>query len=334
MRHPLVLSLVAAAVFVAVVAVKDFTESADRPVANAEPVVFEIGRGQGLKDVAFSLREAGVIDEPWWFVLLAWEEGQAHKLKSGEYEIPPGVDRRRLLALFASGKVRQHAVTLVEGWTFRQMLAALRAQPALEHRIGSESDAAMLMRTLARPELDPEGRFFPDTYFFTKGTPDVEILKRAYDRMTAVLAAEWARRAPALPYRTLDDALIMASIVEKETARPEERSEVAGVLVRRLRTGMPLQVDPTVIYGLGERYDGNLRREDLKADTPYNTYLHRGLPPAPIAAPGLASLRAALNPAPGDSLYYVARGDGGHQFSRTWDEHRQAVDLYQKARQP
>ncbi|QJD29771.1 endolytic transglycosylase MltG [Methylococcus geothermalis] len=331
-RAAAIVLILAAAVVIA--AVNDFLKSIERPVANAEPVVFEIARGQGLKDIASGLRQAGVIDEPWWFVLLAWEEGQAHKLKSGEYEIPPGIDRRRLLALFASGRVRQHAVTLVEGWTFRQMLAALQSQPALEHRIVAESDVAALMRMLARAELDPEGRFFPDTYFFTKGTPDVEILKRAYDRMAAVLAAEWRRRVAELPYRTPDDALIMASIIEKETARPEERREVAGVLVRRLRAGMPLQVDPTVIYGLGERYNGNLRREDLKADTPYNTYLHRGLPPAPIAAPGLASLRAALNPAPGDSLYYVARGDGGHRFSRTWDEHREAVDRYQKSKQP
>jgi UPF0755 protein len=334
MKRPLILPLVAAAGFVAVMAVKDFAGSAGRPVGNAEPVVFEIARGQGLKDVAFALREAGVIDEPWWFMLLAWEEGLARKLKSGEYEIPPGIDRRRLLALFASGKVRQHAVTLVEGWTFRQMLAALRAQTALKHLVAAESDGAVLMRMLGRPGEEPEGRFFPDTYFFTKGTPDIEILRRAYRKMAEVLAAEWARQAPGLPYRTQDDALIMASIIEKETAQPGEKAEVAGVLVRRLRTGMPLQVDSTVIYGLGERYDGNLRREDLKADTPYNTYLHRGLPPAPIAAPGLASLRAALNPAPGDALYYVARGDGGHRFSRTWDEHRQAVDLYQKARQP
>ncbi|QXP87380.1 endolytic transglycosylase MltG [Methylococcus capsulatus] len=331
MRRTLLLAVMA---LVAGVAVKDFIESTERPLANTEPVVFEIARGQGLKDVALALKEAGVIDEPWWLMLQAWREGLARRLQSGEYEIPPGLDRRGLLALFASGKVRQHAVTLVEGWTFRQMLAALRAQPALEHLVTAESDGVVLMRVLGIPEGDPEGRFFPDTYFFTKGTSDVEILKRAHRRMATVLAAEWARRAPDLPYRTPDDALIMASIIEKETALPAEKAEVAGVLVRRLRTGMPLQVDPTVIYGLGDRFDGNLRREHLKADTPYNTYLHRGLPPAPIAAPGLASLRAALNPAPGDSLYYVARGDGGHRFSRTWDEHRQAVELYQKVGQP
>lgn len=326
--------LFAAMVFAAGAAVKDFSESTERPLANTEPVVFEIARGQGLKDVALALKDAGVIGEPWWFMLLAWKEGLARKLQSGEYEIPPGLDRRRLLMLFASGKVRQHAVTLVEGWTFRQMLAALRAQPGLKHLLTAESDGAVLMRELGIPEGDPEGRFFPDTYFFIKGTPDIEILKRAHRRMAEVIAAEWARRAPDLPYRTPDDALIMASIIEKETALPSEKAEVAGVLVRRLRTGMPLQVDPTVIYGLGDRFDGNLRRQDLRTDTPYNTYLHRGLPPAPIAAPGLASLRAALNPAPGDSLYYVARGDGGHRFSRTWDEHRQAVEVYQKVGQP
>jgi UPF0755 protein len=331
MRRTLLLAVMA---LVAGAAVKDFIESTERPLANTEPVVFEIARGQGLKDVALALKEAGVIDEPWWLMLQAWREGLARRLQSGEYEIPPGLGRRGLLALFASGKVRQHAVTLVEGWTFRQMLAVLRAQPALEHLVTAESDGVVLMRVLGIPEGDPEGRFFPDTYFFTKGTSDVEILKRAHRRMATVLAAEWARRAPDLPYRTPDDALIMASIIEKETALPSEKAEVAGVLVRRLRTGMPLQVDPTVIYGLGDRFDGNLRREHLKADTPYNTYLHCGLPPAPIAAPGLASLRAALNPAPGDSLYYVARGDGGHRFSRTWDEHRQAVELYQKVGQP
>ncbi|MDD2769615.1 MAG: endolytic transglycosylase MltG [Methylococcus sp.] len=333
MKRAAVLSLIAGAALVAV-AVSDYLKSIGRPAANPEPVVFEIVRGQGLGEIAFALRDRGVIDEPWWFMLQAWQDGAGHKLKSGEYEIPPGIDRSRLLRLFVSGKVRQHAVTLVEGWTFRQILAALRAQPALDHRIGDEADGAALMQVLGQAGLGPEGRFFPDTYFFTKGTPDVEILKRACARMSAALVQEWPRRAPELPYRTPDDALIMASIVEKETARTEEKREVAGVLVRRLRIGMPLQVDPTVIYGLGERYDGKLKREDLKTDTPYNTYLHRGLPPAPIAAPGLASLQAALNPAQGDSLYYVARGDGGHQFSRTLDEHHQAVDQYQKSKQP
>jgi UPF0755 protein len=307
----------------------DYLRSREAPVLNSTAIIFEIPRGQGVREIASRLRAAGVIDKPLWFVLQSMEQGVSRRLKSGEYEVPGGVSRAELLRLFVSGRVRQHAVTLVEGWTFRRMLEAIRSHPALDHGV-SQSDPQAIMAALGVPGLDPEGRFFPDTYFFPRGTPELEVLKRAFGKMQTVLAEAWERRADGLPFKTPEEALIIASIVEKETARPEERSEVAGVLVRRLQKGMPLQVDPAVIYGLGERFDGNLRRVDLATDTPYNTYVHRGLPPTPIAAPGRSSLHAALHPSPGDTLYYVATGEGGHVFSRSLEEHRRAVDRYQR----
>jgi UPF0755 protein len=311
------------------VAMGDYLRSREAPVLNSTAVIFEIPRGQGVREIASRLRAAGIIDKPLWFVLQSVEQGVSGRLQAGEYEVPAGISHAELLRLFVSGRVRQHAVTLVEGWTFRRILEAIRSHPALDHGVG-QSEPQAIMAALGAPALDPEGRFFPDTYFFPKGTPELEILRQAFDKMRAVLAEAWERRADDLPYKNPDEALIVASIIEKETARAEERPEVAGVVVRRLRKGMPLQVDATVIYGLGERYDGDLRRVDLETDTPYNTYVHRGLPPTPIGAPGRSSLHAALHPAPGDTLYYVATGEGGHVFSRSLEEHRKAVDRYQR----
>ncbi|MFM8332207.1 MAG: endolytic transglycosylase MltG, partial [Candidatus Methylumidiphilus sp.] len=251
------------------------------------------------------------------------------RLKYGEYAIPPQTTPRQLLALFASGKVRHYSLTFVEGWSFRQMLDAISREPALSHHIDGKPPRE-IMELIDAPGEDAEGRFYPDTYFFAKGTDDLDLLRRAYRKMQTVLAEEWQGRAADLAVRSPYEALILASIVEKETGLPAERAKIAGVFSRRLAKGMLLQTDPTVIYGMGETYAGNIRKEDLLRDTPFNTYQHTGLPPTPIAMPGLAALHAALHPEPGDSLYFVARGDGGHVFSKTLAEHNQAVEQYQK----
>lgn len=307
----------------------DYQQSLERPSDNREPVGFEIRKGASLRNIAAELAERQIIASPRWFILLAYLEGSATKVKYGEYEIAPGLPMRSVLALFVSGKLRQHSVTLVEGWRFSQVLDVLAAHPALQHGLQGRSPAEVMV-ALGAPGEEPEGRFFPDTYFFTKGTADVDVLKRAYRKMQAVLDAEWLGRAEGVPLNSPYDALILASIVEKETARADERPQIAGVFSRRLSKGMLLQTDPTVIYGLGSGFDGNIRKDDLLRDNPYNTYVRPGLPPTPIAMPGFASLHAALHPSAGEALYFVARGDGYHQFSNSLDEHNRAVELYQK----
>jgi len=309
----------------------DYLRTADAPLANRETVYFEIGKGQSLSSVAEALRERGLTDKPLWFRLLAWAEKAQSRLKYGEYEIPPQTTPRQLLALFASGKTRHYSLTFVEGWNFRQMAEAMNRQAGLVHRIEGKPPRDV-MAMIDAPGEDAEGRFFPDTYFFSRGTEDLELLRRAYRKMQIVLAEEWQGRAQGLPLRNPYEALTLASIVEKETGLPAERPRIAGVFTRRLAKGMLLQTDPTVIYGMGEAYAGNIRAEDLLRDTPYNTYVHAGLPPTPISMPGLGALRAALRPEAGDSLYFVARGDGGHVFSKTLAEHNKAVDQFQKNR--
>ncbi|NJD08239.1 MAG: endolytic transglycosylase MltG [Methylococcaceae bacterium] len=308
----------------------DYQQAVEHPSENREAVSFEIPKGASLRAISAELRDRQIIAKPHWFILLAYLDGSATKLKYGEYEISPGLSMRSMLALFVSGKLRQHSLTLVEGWRFTQVLAALAAQPALQHSLDGRSPAEV-MAALGAPGEDPEGRFFPDTYFFTKGTPDVDVLKRAYRKMQTVLDAEWLGRAAGGPLRSPYEALILASIIEKETARPDERPQIAGVFSRRLSKGMLLQTDPTVIYGLGTEFDGDIRKDDLQRDTPYNTYVRPGLPPTPIAMPGSAALHAALHPAEGDALYFVARGDGYHQFSSSLDDHNRAVEHYQKS---
>ncbi len=236
-----------------------------------------------------------------------------------------------VLDLLISGRVIQYPITLVEGWTFRQAVAAILANGRFGNDLAGQSDAD-LMTALGRPGEHPEGRFFPDTYSFPRRTTGVDVLRRALQRMDQVLAEEWAGRADGLPLRTPYEALTLASIIEKETGLVAERPEIGGVFVRRLEQGMRLQTDPTVIYGMGERFDGNIRRADLQEATPYNTYVIPGLPPTPIALPGRAAIHAALHPVPGDSLYFVARGDGGHVFSATLDQHNRAVREYQLRR--
>ncbi|WP_240783525.1 endolytic transglycosylase MltG [Stenotrophobium rhamnosiphilum] len=256
--------------------------------------------------------------------------GQATSLKAGEYELVPGMNSLDFLALIVSGKTVLHELRLIEGWTFEQALASIRANDELVHTLKTD-DAEVIMAALGRSGIHAEGRFFPDTYFFPKGTTDEAFLRRALAGMDTVLAQEWEQREEGLPYQSPEQALVMASIIEKETGAPSERAEVAGVFVRRLVMGMKLQTDPTVIYGIGKNFDGNLRRSDLEFDTPYNTYTRMGLPPTPICLPGRASIHAALHPAKGDAIFFVARRDGTHQFSATLEQHNAAVNQFQRS---
>ena len=291
-------------------------------------IAYNLEPGSSVASLAADLASKGIIKRPVLLRLLARLTHQADQLKAGEYRIPSGTTPIQLLQILVSGKVIQYPLTLVEGWTFRQVMAALENHEALEHTLTSLSDQQIMQR-LGYPDQHPEGRFYPDTYHFPRGETDLAFLKRAYQRMQQVLAEEWAKRDQDLPLESPDEALILASIVERETGLPEERARIAGVFIRRLQNDMLLQTDPTVIYGMGERYDGNIRRRDLETDTPYNTYLRKGLTPTPIAMPSRAAIRAVLHPEDGKALYFVATGDGGHHFSNTLKEHNRAVRKYQ-----
>ena len=293
------------------------------------PLQFSIKPGSTLRGAALEMERAGALRQPALFVLLARLLGEARTIKAGNYELGEPVTPYRLLQKIVHGDVTQASVRFVEGWTFRQLRGMLDAHPEVAHASLGLSDEEVLRR-LGAEESSPEGLFFPDTYHFAGGSSDFRILARAYRLMQSHLDARWNARAPDSPLATPYEALILASIVEKETGLEEERPLVAAVLVNRLRKGMPLQADPTVIYGLGESFDGNLRKDDLLADTPYNTYTRTGLPPTPIAMPGLASLTAAVNPSASDALYFVSRGDGTSQFSNTLGEHERAVTKYQR----
>ena len=293
-----------------------------------QPFLFEIPHGMSLRTLAQELTALGVLDHPYYFLALAYLRGDAGRVKAGEYEISPGTTPVALLDKLVKNQVYQRSVTLIEGWTTAQVLAALAKDDRLVGKLEGATPQD-LMAALGRAGQHPEGRFFPDTYRFTKGTSDLDILGRAAQAMDRVLAEEWRDRAPGLPLASPEQALVLASIIEKETGQASERPTIAGVFIRRLQLGMRLQTDPTVIYGLGAAFDGDLRRADLIRDTPYNTYTRHGLPPTPIALPGRAAIHATLHPAAGDSLYFVAKGDGGHWFSATLEEHQQAVRRYQ-----
>lgn len=297
----------------------------------SEGITYTLNPGGSTASIGRELTQRGILDSPRYFRLLARQDPNAGRLKAGEYRIPPGTTPPQLLDLLANGRAIQYAVTLVEGWTFRQVRKALEADDRLRQTLGGVEDGEVMNR-LGRAGDHPEGLFLPDTYHFPRGSDDLGVLRRAMGAMDQVLTEEWVGRAEDLPLDTPYEALILASIVEKETGLAEERPQIAGVFVRRLRKGMLLQTDPTVIYGMGEAFDGNIRRADLRRDTPYNTYTRAGLPPTPIAMPGRAAIRAVLHPAAGDSLYFVARGDGGHVFSATLKEHNRAVRKYQLKR--
>jgi UPF0755 protein len=284
--------------------------------------------GQTLATVLGTLAADGQIEHPRAIAVWARLRGQGDRIMAGEYAIRPGATPAHLLADFAVGRVLRHAVRLAEGATFRDALAAIWASPAVTATLRGQSDAA-IMAALGSPTLPAEGWFLPDTYFVTRGETDLALLRRSHAALRARLDALWADRGAGAP-ASAEDAVTLASLVEKETGRADERAQVAAVLLNRLREGMPLQIDSTVIYGLGRDFDGNLTRRHLKTATPYNTYTQRGLPATPIALPSEASLKAVLHPAPVDYLYFVARGDGSHEFSRTLAEHNQAVDCYQR----
>lgn len=292
------------------------------------PAGFEIPQGAGFRAAVQRLEEAGVSAGRLQFELLARSLRRDQDIKAGNYELASAPTPLELLDKLTRGDVTQDELRFIEGWTVRQVRAALDSSASVRHDTKGVGDS-QLLRSLGASEAHPEGLFFPDTYLFAKGSSDLHVLRRAYRAMQRHLGREWEARDPGAPYRSPYEALIMASLVEKETGRAEERDRIAGVLVNRLRAGMLLQVDPTVIYGLGESFDGNLKKIHLLADGPYNTYTRAGLPPTPIAAAGLASLRAALQPAKTDALYYVSRGDGTSQFSRTLEEHNRAVRKYQ-----
>jgi UPF0755 protein len=289
-----------------------------------------IEAGATPRDIAQAWVDAGVQTAPRllyeWF---RWS-GQARRIRAGSYEIDAGTSPRRLLAKMVQGDESLEHITFIEGWTLRQLRAEMARAPHLKPASATLDERA-LMAALGAPGQAAEGRFFPDTYAYSRGVSDLTVLKRAYRAMDRRLQAVWAERAPDTPLKSADEALILASIVEKETGQPADRGRVAGVFVNRLRLGMPLQTDPTVIYGLGDGWDGRLRKRDLQADTPWNTYTRAGLPPTPISLPGLASLRAAVRPEPTRALYFVARGDGSSAFSDTLAAHNRAVNQYQKS---
>ena len=294
-----------------------------------DPADFSIRPGSSLTSATRQMVEAGVELSAWQFNLLGRLLGKAGAIKAGSYEVGHGITPLALLDKLTAGEVTQAELVFIEGWTFRQMRAALDADTDVRHDSAALSDAEIMVR-LGAAGRSPEGLFFPDTYLFGTGASDLDILRRAYKAMDRQLQAAWQQRAPDLPYRNPYEALIMASVIEKETGQETDRALIGGVFVNRLRIGMALQTDPTVIYGLGEKFDGNLRKKDLRADTPHNTYTRTGLPPTPIAMPGQASLAAALKPAKTSALYFVARGDGSSEFSRTLAEHERAVTRYQR----
>lgn len=293
--------------------------------------LLDVPAGSSPTGVLNRLQADGVIKDAFWLRLYWRFNLQGQSLHSGEYRMVPGMNAESLLDLWQKGEVVQYSVTLVEGWTFRQVRAALARQVKLEQTASELSDTE-LMAKLGHPDVFPEGRFFPDTYRYVRGMTDVELLKQAYNRLDEVLQEEWEKRAADVPYTDAYQALIMASLVEKETGVPQERGQIAGVFVRRLQQGMLLQTDPTVIYGLGDRYNGKITRALLKEATPYNTYVIAGLPPTPISMVGREAIHAAMHPVAGNSLYFVARGDGSHVFSADLDAHNAAVKEFQLKR--
>ena len=311
----------------------DFNRFSNTPLqVGAQGNSVDVSRGSSFRSIVAELRQRGVTRaHPWYWRALAEQMRVGGKLHAGEYALTPGLTPRQLLINMASGKVLQRNFTIVDGWTFSELRRALATAEHLRHDSADLDDAAIMRRLHAGGEM-PEGRFLPETYAYVKGDSDLDVLARAHVAMSRTLAAMWPLRAPQLPLATPYEALILASIIERETGRADERARIAGVFVRRLENHMLLQTDPSVIYGMGAAYAGNIRRADLTTDTPYNTYTRAGLPPTPIALPGKPALEAALHPAAGTALYFVARGDGGHVFADTLQEHNRNVECYQRKR--
>jgi len=303
-----------------------------QPLAlQGQRVEFDLPRGTSVRGAAKRIEAAGVkVPAEWLHLYFRWA-GRKQTIKSGEYEVSQGTTPAGLLRKLVRGEHIVRTVTLVEGWTFEQVRSALARADRLVQRTADLSNAE-IMSALGQAGVNPEGRFFPDTYHYTSDTSDLDVLRQAMNAMSQKLSAAWQQRQPDLPLHSPEEALILASIVEKETGLAADRAEIAGVFVNRLRRDMPLQTDPTVIYGVGKSFDGRLTRSQLRADTPYNTYTRKGLPPTPIALPGQAALVAVVQPAQTRSLYFVSRGDGSSHFSTTLNEHNRAVNKYQRGK--
>ena len=322
--------LILFAIFFMVAAAAYFFYWAGQPITTGgEPIEFAIKPGSGVGAASQQIATAGVPVNPFMLSMLARVTRTAGRIKAGTYELKPNTTPRTLINQLVRGEFAQESLTIIEGWTFRQMRAAVAANKSLNQDTAALSDKELMGKISTDYKL-PEGLFFPDTYLFAKGASDLKIYKQAHALMLERLAAAWAKRDESLPYKTPYEALTMASIVEKETGQKSERAMIAGVFVNRLKKGMMLQTDPTVIYGMGENYTGNIRKKDLETSTPYNTYMHTGLPPTPISLPGVQSLTAALGPAKTEALYFVSRGDGSSKFSDNLPDHNKAVNQYQR----
>ncbi|WP_076591122.1 endolytic transglycosylase MltG [Herminiimonas arsenitoxidans] len=319
-------------ILLGIIAGASFMFWAEKPIIPAEQTAsmeFTIAPGSSLRSSMQQIDNAGVPVNSWLMTLLAQMTGNSTKLKAGTYELKPGTTPNQLVKQLVRGEFAQEALTIIEGWSFKQMRQAIDSNPALKHDTAGLSDKDLMAKISSDYAL-PEGLFYPDTYLFAKNSSDLQIYKQAYNLMIKRLNEAWTARDAGLPYASPYEALIMSSIVEKETGKKSERSMIAGVFVNRLKHGMLLQTDPTVIYGMGDQFKGNIRKRDLLTDTPHNTYTRAGLPPTPIALPGAESLHAAMNPAKTDALYFVARGDGSSQFSANLDDHNNAVNKYQR----
>ncbi|MFK7996116.1 MAG: endolytic transglycosylase MltG [Granulosicoccus sp.] len=313
----------------------DYQRYLETPIAqDSNGTTFVIERGWSAKRVSAELESRGIIEKRYWFDLYARLSEKAGQIKTGEYVLPANLTVPQLFDTFIQGQTVQYSHSIIEGSNWKQMIERIAASDELTHTLDDEPTLTeqSLMRLVGFPDLHPEGVFFADTYAFPRGTTDIEYLKRAKLSLDKVLAEEWENRADNLPLKTSYEALILASIVEKETAVPAERPLIAGVFLSRINKKMRLQTDPTVIYGMGDAYDGNIRRKDLTTDTPYNTYTRAGLPPTPIAMVGREAINAVLHPESTTALYFVARGDGTHQFSETLEQHNAAVRKYQLKR--
>lgn len=302
-----------------------FQKALVKPVINGQAVIIEIPKGTAFNEIVTLLLNQNAQIDPIWFKVIAYWYRLANKIQAGEYELKSGSTSLDVLQQFVDGRVKQYSITFPEGWRFNDMLQLLANSASLRHQLNCPDELNSHLKILQVDKTHPEGWFFPDTYSFTKNTSDVTLLRRAHQKMLDVLEAEWQAKQQDLPFENAYQALILASIIEKETALVSERADIAGVFIRRLQKGMPLQTDPTVIYGMGDSYQGDIRTKDLKAPTPYNTYVITGLPPTPIAMPGREAIHAALHPNSGDSLYFVAKGDGSHVFSSTLVQHNKAV---------
>lgn len=327
----ILLAATVAATFAVAVAAAAVLHWHETPLSGPERAVVVLEPGEPFARFAERLHRRGIVAQPRLLTWYARLTGAAHRVQAGEYEVLRADSPASLLSKLVTGRVVSYRVKLVEGWTVMQALAALQAHPALDHRLAGATEHTLL-DMLGLPGGYAEGLFFPDTYQFVRGDSDADVMRRAYARMARVLDEAWRNRADDLPYETPYEALIVASLIEKETGRDVDRPHISQVFALRLKRGMRLQTDPTVIYGLGNTFDGNLRRVDLRRSGPYNTYLNRGLPPTPIALPGAASIQAAMHPADGKYLYFVSRGDGSSQFSESLDEHEAAVERYQLGR--